>query len=432
MMALSARPMDLAETAKEHVQQFGDPSSNAQHFYIVADQTTATVLAWVLSSCSLQQEIELCVPVQIQGKPIWLIDIAALGWRTEDWQEVLKAHPYGGYSRVVRGDWLALELLDTSLSATRHEDGIASYYRLLYRGSPPKTEEEFLKFWEIDNDKSRHRGQIEGISQVNRRGRRLVERRNRIDGYFYVTRDSFALRVGSDALEDPSGGFRHDGSEAIVGFSKFSSKSLERGSVQFYALFDGAGVIVNEAPVALVEDFTRARGIASIRTFISCVQCHVPGIHPLDENALVQLNEKHGVLTLATSADPVASQQVLQDIRRFHFGSLDRDIKRAQEDYAAGVRLHTAGTAEELVAQIQSVVETYDAEITLERAAIELGTTAEVLSERIIEYAGVVEGKEGLVFSAPAGLLILAKGGTCSRDLFEQQYLLLNSLVTKQ
>ena len=164
-LAIAARPMELAETAREHVKQFGDPSANAQHFYIVADQTTATVLAWVLSSCSLQQEIEQCVPQKIEGRPLWLIDLGqffpdgsftGLGWRTEDWQEVLKAHPYGGYSRVIRGDWLVMELLDSVVSASRHEDGIASYYRLLYRGSPPKTEDEFLKFWEIDTNEKKY------------------------------------------------------------------------------------------------------------------------------------------------------------------------------------------------------------------------------------------------------------------------------------
>ena len=143
--------------------------------YLVADLTTARVLSWVLSSTSTQPEVELCQS-QMVAEGLWRIDIRNLLWRHEDWKTVLSGHPYGGYSLLIRGDWLVTELLDAQLSASFHEDGIASYYRLLYGESVPKTESDFFKFWEIDTNDKRYRGQIEGVSQVNRRGRRWIER----------------------------------------------------------------------------------------------------------------------------------------------------------------------------------------------------------------------------------------------------------------
>ena len=427
LAAIAPNPNELSAAAIADAEQFiVDGKQSPFVFYIVADPTTNGVLRWVLSSTSLQPEIELCLPEQVAPN-LYRIDIRNLGWRHEDWREVLNAHPYGGYSLLIRGDWLLTDILDCALSKSQHEDGIPTYDRLLYQGKPPTNEQELLTFWEIDNAKDRHRGTIEGDSQVNRRGRRWIEQRQRHGGYFYITRDSLALRVGSDPLEDPSGRtFTHDGSEAIIGFQKFSSASLEQGTVQFYYLSDGQGKTVHEAPVALVEDSTRFNNKPCITLWGSCLQCHIDpdgkaGIRKIDVNALAELSAKFGIWTLATDPNELAS------IRRFHLGSLARDISRAQEDYAAGVRLHTGWTPKELIEATESVIRGYDADLTLPKAALELGVSAELLKSRLIEYARLREGKA--TFGAPVGLLKLVNGGTCSRDLWAQQYTFLDQLV---
>ena len=389
-------------------------------FYLVADETTARVLSWVLSSTSLQPDIELCKP-HFVAEGVWRLDLRNLKWRKEDWEKVLQSHPYGGYAPMVRGDWLVTEILDTQLSASQHEDGIAAYYRLLYKDAVPKTEAEFLKFWEVDDNVRRHRGHIEGLSQVNRRGRRWIETRDRHGGYFWITRDSLALTTESDPLERPDGTFAHDGSEAIVGERKFSSLTYEEGSVQYYLLTNGKGERVDEAPVQLVEDGTRFRNVASIRTPGSCMQCHVEGIRPIDTNSLVELANKYN--TLLPSSDP----EYLERIRRFHFGSLDRRVRSAQELYAAAVQMHTGWDGEGLSNAIQNVVRGYDEPLDLQRAAAELGVEPELLKERIVEYSQLSATKPA--YLAPAGILVLVGGGECSRDLFAQQFGLLNALM---
>ena len=416
---------NLAAAALEDSKQFMvDGKRSPDVYYLVADDVTNGVLRWVLSSTSLQPEMELCFPVPV-ARNLYRIDITQLGWRHEDWKQVLSVHPYGGYSLLVRGDWLVTELLDCQLSASQHEDGIPAYYRLLYRGQPPQNEQELLKFWEVDGNETRRRGAIEGVSQVNRRGRRWIETRSRHDGYFWITRDSIALRVGSDPLENPSGqNLAHDGSEAIIGLTKTSSTGFATGSVQYYWLGNGSAGTVFEAPVQLVEDSTRFRNVASIRTWGSCLQCHVEGIRPLDENLILQLNDKYGIWQVPADGQ---SNQILADIRRFHFGDLSREIKRNQEDYEAGVRLHTGWTVRELIEATENVVRGYDANLTLAKAARELGVSPELLKKRLIEYSQLREGK--FTFGAPAGLLMLVGGGTCSRDLFAQQFDFLDKLV---
>lgn len=411
-LAQVVAPTSLATSAKEDRARF--PKEDYPYlYYLVADQTTAQVLTWVLSSTSTQQEIELCRPQRVAAG-VWRMDVRDLGWRYEDWRQVLASHPYGGFSMLVRGDWLVTDILDTQLSASRHEDGMASYYRLLYRGEPPKTEAEFMARWEVDPDAERARGQIEGLSQVNRRGRRWIENRDRRRGYLWITRDSLRLDTESDPLERPDGSFKHDGSEIIVGFEKFSSATQQRGAVQYYFLTDGEGRVVNEAPVQLVEDTTRFRNVPSIRTWGSCLQCHVEGIRPIEENALVELSEKYS--TAIFSADP-------EKLRRFHFGSLQRDISRAQEDYASGVMMHTGWTAEQLVEAVGSVVRGYDAPLDLRRASLELGVSTGTLQEAI-----QIHGRANPV---PAGIAVLAGGGECSRDLFSEQFGFLNSLLKR-
>ena len=404
MLAAVLVSTPLADAARDDRQQF----TSADHpflVYLIADDTTARALGWAISSSSLQPEVELCLP-HIVSTGLWRLDIRQLGWRHEDWQEVLTAHPYGGYSLLVRGDWLLTELLDAQLSATHHDDGVPAYFRLLYGARVPKTESDLQKFWGVDTDGKNHRGHIEGASRVNRRGRRWIENRDIVGrGYYWFTRDSLRLDSRSDSLEQPTGVFEHDGTEIIIGREKYSSVSFRTGTVQYYALTDGAGAIVQEAPVQLVEDNTRFRGIPTIRTWGSCVSCHVGGLQTLTTNALVDLAAKYQTATF--SSDERA-------LRRFHFGKLDKHIARAQEDYAAGVEIHTGWTGLELVEAITSVVNGYDADLDLAAAAVELGVTGEYLQKKLRAF--------GQSNPLPAGLAMIAGGGKCSRDLFAEQY----------
>jgi hypothetical protein len=404
-----------------------DAESQQHVYYFVGDPDSAKVAAFIFSSCSLQLDASLCAPQRIQDNLYW-IDIRQLKWTLPDFAKVLYPHPYsrhhnlayGGFGRIIRLDWFLIDLLDTALSASRHTDGLASYYRLLYAGQPPNTEKEFLAYWEADTDDTRHFGQIEGQSQVSKQGRRWIEYQARQGGgYIWFTRDSFALTTSTDPLERPSGDFSHDGTEVIVGMSKFSSADFSRFTVQYYGLFNGAGSRVNEAPVQLVEDYRRFRGMASIRTFGSCVMCHIKGIQPLDENALVKLATDQRAAIFA--ADP-------DRIRRFHFGDLSTLISRNQADYEAAIIAHTGfESADKFVEALDRIVSQYEQQLDLPGAAKELGVTEDRLVAAIDTIATPGEGKPAIPL--PANLVALAHGGRIPRAAFETQYANLDAIL---
>lgn len=378
--------------------------------YLIADTPTAQLLCWVISSTSPQPVIENCQP-DLVAPGLYKIDIRQLGWDFEDYKQVLtEAHPYGGFSLLVRGDWLVCELLDTKTSAERANDGIAAHYRLLYgTANVPKTESQFLEFWEVDATKERRRGMVKDNSLVNKQGRRWVERRKSLNGDVYITRDSKRLTTLTDPLEKPAGDFTFDGSELIVPVVKHLAASQEEGIVQYYLLADGAGNVVNAAPVDLVEDYNRFRDRAEITMFGSCMKCHQQGLQVLGTNAIAELATKYGIAIF--DADP-------QELMRFHFAKLDPALQRTREDYVRGVFLHTGWTPEQLVEAIETIVRGYDAPLSLERAASELGVTPEGLKAKIEAHGKV-----------PAGIARLARGSLCVRGVFEEQFGFLDAIL---
>ena len=393
-------------------------TDHGQVYYLVADLDTARLLSFVMSSCSLQPEIELCQPGQV-AEGLWRIDIGNLVWDLADWRQVLEHHPYGGYHTIIRGDWLVRELLDGELAASRAADGISAAHRLLYGSdNVPKSEGEFFKFWGVDDTPEFFTGVVEGLSQINRRGRRKIERRLALRlNYFYLTRDSKKLDDDFDPLERPMD-HKFDGSEYIAGFQKFSSRVADgetenTGTVQYYLLADAQGNRVYSADVGLVEDYTRFRDITSVRDIGGCMKCHTKGLQPIEKNAIVELVNKYGAAIF--DADD-------RDFRRYHFSSQDVNIQRAQEDYARGLALHTGWTGEQLQEAIESIVRGYEADLTLKQASLELGVSPERLRDAVTRYS---DGGSDV----PAGVAVLVAGGPMSRDLFEQYFELLSSLL---
>jgi len=132
----------------------------------------------------------------------------------------------------------------------------------------------------------------------------------------------------------------------------------------------------------------------------------------LGSNALVDLSQKYS--TAVFTVDDA-------EMRRFHFGSLQKQISRNQEDYADGVKMHTGWTSEQLRDAVQAVVRGYDSPLDLAQAAVELGVEPEALGRKIRAV--------GQATPVPAGIAMLVGGGKCSRDLFEEQYIFLNELL---
>ena len=364
--------------------------------------------AFMVASTSNQPILERSAPVQV-AENLYRIDLRDLRWRWQDWLHVLRRYPYQTAKSgrptyapplVVRMDWLVVTLADANASD--------AYYRLLYGGRIPKTRDEFLKFWRVDDDPLLRFGLIEGNSGVAQQRIRWIENRPAPRGYAWGTRDSLVIVDASDPLAHPDGRFRHDGEEWIVGIPKFSLASGQRGALQVYLLSDGAGKRIDKADGDLVEDYTKFRAKPQIRTAGSCIQCHHSGLNAPTLNELRRLIEM--------GVDVYANQKHLQEqLELFHLSDVARELDRNNEDFAAAVEMINGLSPQENAAAFAACVRSYDADLSLLDAARELDSTAEELRLALADW-----NNRGQTTSAR--LAALAHQKPIPRTVWEQEY----------
>jgi len=387
---LHAQSMD--QVADAHRQRY--PRSEwGHHYYIRTDtvprsqrRSLAQTLAFVVASCSPQTIMERCTPGQVDDF-LWHIDLRDMQWRWQDWRRVLQSYPYASHDLplVVRADWLIVHLTD----ASEHD----SYYRLLHRGEVPATRDAWLAHWKVSEQKSLRFGLIEAQSGVSKQRTRWIENRPRLRGYAWGTRDVARLTAGADPLEALDGKFRHDAEEWILGVPKVSVDRGTRGTLQIYLLTDGAGRRVDEADTNVVEDSTRFRDRAAVRTAGSCMTCHDRGLNYPTINELRRL--------ISSGVDVYAGKAIRDQIELFHLTDVGRDIKRANEDFARGVAMCNGLDPTTNAEALAAAVRRYDATVDLRQAAVELNaTTAEL--RLALAYAGSIGARlAGLAHEQP-------------------------------
>jgi len=323
---------------------------------------------------------------------------------------VMESYPYGYNDPahpllVVRGDWLVSQIGDP-----RKSDAL---YRLLYGGDKiPKTDEDFQKFWGVSQDNGQQEGQrfgwVEGLSQVNKNGGRLLERFNARGLSLWRTRDSKNVTTETDPAEQLVKGLKHDGRELIAQVMKTSPTKGLRGAAQAYLLADGEGKVVNEAPVSLVEDFTRTFNQAAIVTHSSCISCHTEGMKKPTLNALRAMIES-GVQLSAYSQ---AQQEVIEE---FYLSNVDRQLNRDIENYEDFVKMCNGLTPDVNATNYRDCILQYQRPLTRAEAARELDCTEDELS-LALGYASASKIVIGNRLSALAG------GSTIPRTQWEEDY----------
>jgi len=405
-LLISASPADMAAASSDR-QQFRQEDWGYIYYLScsgedeASEQQLAAVARFVASSFSRQPILERSTPVPVAGTALLRLDLRELDWSWRDWHRVLERYPYYPPAKlplVVRADWLVVELTDNFASD--------SGYRLLYGAQNiPATRDEFLEFWQVIDDRRSNFGLIEAQSGVSKQRYRWIESRPVPRGYAWGTRDVLRVAEGRDLLEFPDGSFRHDGEEWIVGIPKVSLAEGTRGVLQVYLLAAGDGKRVDRAPVDLVEDHGRFRGLAEIRNTGSCIGCHTSGLNYPTENALRSL--------IVDGVDLYAGKKVQEQLELFHLTDVGKELTRNIEDYEAIVRLCSGLPAAELVAAFKSAVDAYDADVTLAVAARELHTTPRELK---LALAYVSAGEQG------ARLSWLAHGRAMARETWESLY----------
>ena len=200
-----------------------------------------------------------------------------------------------------------------------------------------------------------------------------------------------------------------DGEEWIVGIPKLSLATGRRGVLQVYLLSDGRGNRVDRAPINLVEDGTRFRGLAEIRNPGSCIQCHAEGLNRPSENAIANY-VLTGAQLYATTVEDRAR------IEAFHLGDAETAIARANDDFGAMVEELTGLAPKAAASAFRNSIDRYDADLTLEDAARELGVSPATLRNAIAQQTGLAN-------PLPARIAGLAHGRKVSRTAWESLYL---------
>jgi hypothetical protein len=376
-------------------------------FYLTTDAlrderqiTAGRTTAFVVSSFSRAAVLEHHVPVEV-ARGLYRIDLRGLEWDWRDWHAVLKSYPYAPESRplplIVRADWLCVELADNFESDAG--------YRLLYGGRKiPKTRDEFLKLWSVGKGAAdplllAHIEQESGVSLL--KVRRIENRPTSNRGYAWGTEDNARRNFNgqTDPLETLLGGRRHDAEEWIVGFPKLSVSQGAGGMAQAYLLANGQGKRQDRAPVDIVEDHHRFRGVAEIRNSGSCIGCHAEGIRPLTRNDLRDVIAAGVELYADKRSQQLIEQTYLADLR------LAVEALRNQEDYTAFVALVSGWGPQENARAFRQLVDEYDATLDLADCARELYVTPQELTHAFgyasqkqvklgARLAGVVHGRE--------------------------------------
>lgn len=394
---------EFARVSQIHRQRF-PPETITNHFYVIIPIEQVSVLNFVVASTSRQRLLNksrLPVITVKNGYALAYLSLEDKKWTYKTWTTVLKDYPYsiGRVPLIIRGDWLIDTLTDTTESQ--------AYYFLLYGKRP--TKKEFLTFWGVNpSKKSSVFGFIEGDSQVSVNKKRLIESLpvNR-GNYAFSTKDSLMKDNVEDPLENLNDTeFKHDGEEWIIGHNKFDSSSGEWVNLQYYALFNGTGGLVDKADTDLVEDYSRFKGLAAIRTPGSCINCHVQGLN------IPTRNEYRNYILSGAKVYAVKDTQEFIDI--FYGSNLGKEIKRANEDYSGAVTyFHSRGT-DSFNRLYKSTINEYWQEIGLDRAASELYTNKEEL-KLAIAYKRQV----------PANAAKLAHGLKLTRKQFRNNWKLL-------
>lgn len=398
--------------------------------HIPADDQAAwlAVVNFSLASASQQRVAELCTlqPTEAPGR--YLIDVRNLKWSGAAFTKALADYPYApklpssrpgvrAVPKVIRGDWLALQIWDTTSSQVR--------YLLLY-GRADITRDQWLAIHDFDKGAKFAIGAIEGQSGVTVPGGRRVILTDERRAWLWTTLDTKQAGKG-DPLEQPDSPFRlakgqpawldpdlaiHDGSEHIAALYKHSIKSTARGHLSDYLLANAAGQVVQQGPTDLVFDRTAGfRRLAEIRLG-SCVTCHTAGLNypTSDEYRLfrgARILKRNKALDLAAFYAPLTTK-----------------IEQYNAGYAAGVRLITGLAPAEFVPLFARCFEWYDHDLSPDQAAAELGTSRQILT---LSLASLTSGG----YDIGARLSNLAEGQPIPRAAFELHYLTALKAVIK-
>ncbi len=327
----------------------------------VVEQVTVAIVCSLSSNSHLPSQR----PIRLPGTGVLRLDLSALGWEKTWRKQIVDHYPFrkdltdhGTPPLCISANWFVTNATDPIKTADMQ-------YQLLYQGSPPKTLAEFQKAWRID-PKSLPWGFIEGNSGVAVNLKRTLASfpTSSRGGSSWGTFDFAKLDAKSNPKENLQP-FTHkfDAQEWIAGIVKTDGKRT--GTLLAWYLNDAKGNRQEKAPADTVVDKNGLRGF-EIRNTISCYSCH-------DKGFLEPTLDSYDQYFRLGAEAKVYDKQTLRQIEEFYEANIAGDIKSCQELYATGLDMVCGMAPEQFTAAFVAAVRAYDADVTLEQAAREVG-----------------------------------------------------------
>jgi len=375
-------------------------------------RTYRNALSKLINSLSWHPKIRNPEPIDPHAT-VFRIDLRWYMWDATIWNRMLQEYPYGilddGVTArviavftaskvpVLRGDWFVA----TASRSPLYQD------ILLLPGNLAELERQLRVDPNVNITQERvmrvgFNGS--GISKNNR----VLERHDAVHGYYWRTydfaevpqnlidrglqapdrRNIFAYPLGPGSVENT---FLHAGGEAIF--------SLPNG-LQGYFIMDANNNRLNKAPTAIVSDPKRPD--KAVELGISCMGCHIPGIHAKEDQVRAHIEK-----------NPKAVPKADAEIALALYPPKDKSLAQMAEDSKKFVTaLELTGTHVTRNEPTLAMTLRYEGDIDGIAAAAEAGLPWEEFSKRVGDSAAL---------SGPLGSLRVA-GGTVARQVWVQTF----------
>jgi WD40 repeat protein len=375
-------------------------------------RTYRNAISKLINSLSWHPKIRNPEPIDPHGT-VFRIDLRWYMWDATIWNRMLQDYPYGILddgvtSRVIavftaskvpvlRGDWFVA----TASRPQLYQDILQLPGNLV----------ELERQLRVDANLNITQERVmrvafngSGISKNNR----VLERHDAVHGYYWRTydfeevpqnlidrglqapdrRNVFAYPLGPGSVENT---FLHAGGEAIF--------SLPNG-LQGYYIMNAVNNRLDKAPTAIVSDPKRPD--KAVELGISCMGCHIPGIHAKADQMHEHLEKNPKAVTRADADIALA----LYPPKEKSLAQMEEDAKRFQK------ALEQTGTHVTRNEPILAMTLRYEGDIDAISAAAEAGLPWDEFQKRIGESAAL---------SGPLGSLRVP-GGTVARQVWVQSF----------
>ena len=333
------------------------------------------------------------------AKTIFRIDLRDYRWKTETWDQLLAANPFGitydtqtakacsAMTRstlpYIRGDWFVFAASRPPL-----------YHDVL---ELPKTDRELEKVLQVDVAKNINQRRVaragfngSGVSQNNR----IIERHelDLTNGAYWKSYD-FGGNTGKQNIFERPLGFHHDGGENIF--------NLPNG-LQAYMLVDAKGGRIDKGPTAIVSDPKRPD--RAVINGLSCMSCHNQGMIEKEDQVRKHVEANRAAFGREEADIILGIYPGAEKMKNYYKEDADRFAKAVEK---TGQKLdgkgRIAGTDPAVI-----LAALFEQELDLNVAAAETGVAPEVLL-KLLSRDSIMARSLGPVRS---------QGGTVKREVF--------------